>query len=132
MSAKITGMKKSTSGLAAAVLSASLIVAPAANAADADGGKNGNALQDAFSSASSNAEGSSGVTRDKDNADKIPDGYKVPDKNTLEGAYLGFAPLSIFLAVAIPLGLIGAALNYPPVKTEVNKFLKQYGVKLPF
>lgn len=109
-------MKKLTSTVVAAALSASLLaapVAPAASAADA---------------AEDHSSSSSTVTRNRDNAGAIPDGYEAPEQGPFASAYTGFAPLSLFLAAAAVAGILGAIAQLPPVQAELNKFREQ----LPF
>lgn len=106
-------MKKLTSAVVAATLSASLLAAPAADAAVAP--------EDRSSSSST-------VTRNRDNAGAIPEGYEAPDQGPFAGAYTGFAPLSLFLAAAAVAGILGALAQLPPVQAELDKFRQQ----LPF
>ena len=105
------GMKKLTSAAVAAALSASLLVAPTAVAADNGG------------SSSSSADS---VTRDKDNADAIPDGYEVPEQPALGSAYTGSASLSIFLATAATAAILGVIAQYPPIQKELQKVNAQW------
>ncbi|EFK55316.1 hypothetical protein KBP53_00060 [Corynebacterium genitalium ATCC 33030] len=104
-------MKKLTTAFAAAALSASLLSVPAAQAADSSG--SGSALQ-AFSSASSQ----------KDNADKIPDGWETPKEPPLGSAYTGFAPISVGLGFAALAVLAGAILKLPQVQQAIQDFTK--------
>lgn len=106
-------MKKLTSTVVAAALSASLLAVPAAPAADA---------------AEDRSSSSSTVTRNRDNAGAIPDGYEAPEQGPFASAYTGFAPLSLFLAAAAVAGILGAIAQLPPVQAELNKFREQ----LPF
>ena len=106
-------MKKLTSAVVAAALSASLLAAPTASAADA---------------AEDRSSSSSTVTRNRDNAGAIPDGYEAPDQGPFASAYTGFAPLSLFLAAAAVAGVLGAIAQLPPVQAELDKFREQ----LPF
>jgi len=103
-------MKKLTSTALAAALSASLLVAPVATAAEGEG-----------SSSSSNS-----VTRNRDNADQIPDGYEVPKQPPFGSAYTGSAPISVFLAAAATLAVLGAIAQYPPIQKELQKANKQW------
>lgn len=103
-------MKKLTSTALAAALSASLLVAPVATAAEGDG-----------SSSSSNS-----VTRNKDNADAIPDGYEVPEQPPFGSAYTGSASLSIFLATAATAAILGVIAQYPPIQKELQKANAQW------
>lgn len=106
-------MKKFTSAVVAAALSVSLLAAPAASAAGAG--------EDSSSSSST-------VTRNRDNAGAIPDGYEAPEQGPFAGAYTGFAPLSLFLAAAAVAGILGAIAQLPPVQAELDEFRQQ----LPF
>lgn len=104
-------MRKLTSAALAAAVSASLLVAPAATAADT--------AEDRSSSSSTS------VTRDRDNAGAIPDGYELPEQPPFGSAYTGFAPLSILLAAAAVAGILGAIAQFPPVQAELDKFREQ-------
>nr|VDG61951.1 Uncharacterised protein [Streptococcus thermophilus] len=119
-------MKKFTSAFAAAALSVSLLTVPAAQAADP--GSNDGSVQQAFSSGSSSGSSEKGVTKNKDNADKIPDDWKAPEEPPFGSAYLGFAPISVGLAFAALAILAGAVYNLPPVRKAVEDFTKN----LPF
>mgnify|MGYP006897781772 FL=1 len=104
-------MKKLTTAFAAAALSASLLSVPAAQAADSSGS---GSVQQAFSSASSQ----------KDNADKIPDGWETPKEPPFGSAYTGFAPISVGLGFAALAVLAGAILKLPQVQQAIQDFTK--------
>lgn len=104
-------MKKFTTAFAAAVLSASLLTVPAAQAA---GSTNDGSVQQAFSSASSQ----------KDNADQIPDGWETPKEPPFGSAYTGFAPISVGLGFAALAVLAGAILKLPQVQQAIQDFTK--------
>lgn len=106
-------MKKLTSAAVAAALSVSLLTAPAAVAAEGSG-----------SSSSSNDS----VTRNKDNADAIPDGFDLPKQPPLGSAYTGSAPISLFLATAATAAILGVIAQYPPIQKELQKANAQWMV----
>lgn len=108
-------MKKFTSAFAAAALSASLLTVPAAQAADSSG--NGSAQQ-AFSSALSQRDAS----KNKDNADQLPDGWEMAKEPPLGSAYTGFAPISVGLGFAALAVLAGAILKLPQVQQAIQDF----------
>ena len=104
-------MKKLTSAAVAAALSVSLLTAPAAVAAEGSG---------------SSSSSSDSVTRNKDNADAIPDGYEVPEQPPFGSAYTGSASLSIFLATAATAAILGVIAQYPPIQKELQKANAQW------
>lgn len=113
-------MKKFTSAFAAAVLSTSLLTVPAAQAA---GSTNDGSVQQAFSSASSQRDvASKNVTKNKDNADQIPDGWETPKEPPFGSAYTGFAPISVGLGFAALAVLAGAILKLPQVQQAIQDF----------
>lgn len=115
-------MKQLTTAFAAAALSASLLSVPAAQAADSSGS---DSVQQAFSSASSQRDGAGkNVTKNKDNADKIPDGWETPKEPPLGSAYTGFAPISVGLGFAALAVLAGAILKLPQVQQAIQDFTK--------
>lgn len=104
-------MKKLTSAAVAAALSVSLLTAPAAVAAQDSG----------ISSSSSDS-----VTRNKNNADAIPDDFELPEQPPLGSAYTGSAPISVFLATAATAAILGVIAQYPPIQKELQKANAQW------
>lgn len=105
------GMKKLTSAAVAAALSVSLLTAPAAVAAEGSG---------------SSGSSSDSVTRNKDNADAIPDGFELPEQPPFGSAYTGSAPISVFLATAATAAILGVIAQYPPIQKELQKANAQW------
>lgn len=109
------GMKKLTSAAVAAALSVSLLTAPAAVAAEGSG-------------SSGSSSSSDSVTRNKDNADAIPDGYELPEQPLFGSAYTGSAPISVLLATAATAAVLGVIAQYPPIQKELQKANAQWMV----
>lgn len=108
-------MKKFTSAAVAAALSASLLFTPAATAAEGSGSSSGS---------------SDSVTRNKDNADAIPDGYEVPEQPPFGSAYTGSAPLSVLIAFASIAAVLSVIAQYPPIQAELQRVNGQFQEQL--
>lgn len=107
-------MKKLASSLIATALSASLLATPVASAAE-------NRAEGSSASSSSNS-----VTRNKDNADAIPDGFELPEQPAFGSAYTGSAPVSILLTLGATAAVLGVIAQYPPVAKAVEKYRAQW------
>ena len=102
-------MKKLTSAALAAALSASLLVTPTVVAAEGP-----------------TTSSTDSVRKNTDNANALPPGAEAPEQPPFGSAYTGFAPLSVFLALAATVGVVTLIAQIPPIKAELERLKEQF------